>query len=179
MPRRVHWPCWHRPALRLVNQTLRPPPSWAPPAVRGTRSPAVGHLSPAWSSETTAPPWRTNPVSNPTTKSAGTVAETQSPAAATVIKLGLEYPAIMLPLVEIHPMVSSPTHLTLFHPALEPAAALHRDTLSSSSLTNRVSLLVDSSHHTARLRMERLRMSSAVPPARAAAIIIIPKKTLK
>lgn len=107
-----------------------------------------------------------------------TVAETELPAAAltaAVIKLGSGYPAIMSPLMEIQSTACNPIRPTLLHPALEQAAAPHQDTLSSSSLTSRVSLLVDSLRHTPGLLVEKLYMSRAVPPARAA---IIPKKTL-
>lgn len=175
MPRRAPWPCWHRPALRLVNQTLRPPPSWAPPAARGTRSPAVGRPSPAWSSGSTVPLWMTSVASNPTTKALETVAGRESPAAAptppaAAIKSGSGYPAITSTLMGTQPLASSRIRPTLLHPAPEPP---HQDTLSSS-LTNRASLLVDS--QTPRLWMETLHMSGAVRPARAA-ITITQKRT--
>ena len=176
MPRRAPWPCWHRPALRSVNQTLRPPPSWAPPAARGTRSPAAGHPSPAWSSGSTVPPWMTSVASNPTTKALETVAGRESPAAApttpaaAAIKSGSGYPTITSTLMGTQPLASSRIRPTLLHPAPEPP---HQDTLSSS-LTNRASLLVDS--HTPRLWMETPHMSGAVRPARAA-ITITQKRT--
>lgn len=167
MLRRALWPCWRRPVLRLVNQTLHLRPSLAP--ARGTRSPAVGHPSPSWSWGSTVPLWRINPASNPTTKAAGTVVKTESPAA--VIKSASECPAIMLPLMEVLAVVSSPTRPTLPPPAPEPTVAPHRGTLSTSSrrATNRASRQAGSPRHTARLPVEKLLMSGAVPPAPAAA----------
>lgn len=179
MPRRVHWPCWHRPARRSVNQTLRPLPSWAPPALRGTRSRAVGHPCPAWSWASTAPPWRTSVASNPTAKAAQTVAETELPptAPAAATKSGSGCPAIMLPPTEVPPLASSPIRPMLRRPAPGPAAAPHQDWLSSSRLTDRTSLLVGSPRRTARLPLEKLRMSRAALPA-PTAITAIPKRTL-
>lgn len=181
MQRRAPLPCLLRPVLRLENQTLRPPPSSAPLAARGTRSPAVGHLPPAWNSASTAPPWRTNPASSPTTKAAETVAETASPAAApAATKLGSGSPtAIVLLSMEIQAMGSRPIHNTLCHPPPEPGAAPHRDTVSS--FPNRATLQVDSTPLTARVPPVNLHMSRAALPAPAAIIliIIIPKKMLR
>lgn len=172
MQRRVPLPCLLRPALKLVNRTLLLPPSSTPPAVRGTRSPAVGHLSPAWSLASTATPWRTNPASSPTTKAAVNVAETEPPAAAApaVTKSASGCPAaVALPLMEIQPVASSPIRLTLCRPAPEPGAAPHRDMLSS--FPNRATLQVDSTPHTPRVPLVNLHVTRAVPPARAAITI--------
>lgn len=165
MPRRVLWPCWHRPALKLVNQTPPLPPSWppSPPVVWETRSPPAGHPSP----ENSTSPWRTNPASSLTPSHQATAVRMFWWRRGLQIKrlsgCQMEAPVV------VHVHLSLPIH---GHPALVLLPCTVR-----ASPTDKVIPLPYSPHHTRRLHTWTANLGAQSQPARTVIATTLVKKT--
>lgn len=123
MQRRVRWPCWRRPALRLANQTLPPLPSCpqSPLAVWETRSRRADLPNP----ESNTTPWRTSPVSSLTPSPQAIHARMFKLQKGLQIKrlfgCQMETPAVVLRPAQ--PFLRDPSHQAPVPPPCSPRAS--------------------------------------------------------